>query len=159
MSVPAIWKPDVTVATVVERDGCFLFVEERVRGELVLNQPAGHLEAGESLIAAAIRETLEETAWHVEPIGLIGVYQWTSPSDGASFLRVAIAARPLSEVAQRALDFGIERAVWIAPDALAAHPVPARSPLVQRCLFDFLAHGTVPVEHLRLVETLGLSGS
>ena len=158
MSEPLTWKPDVTVAAVVERDGRFLFVEERVRGALVLNQPAGHLEAGESLVAAMVRETLEETAWQVEATGLVGVYQWTSPIDGASFLRIAIAARPLVEVAERALDHGIERAVWLAPDALAAHPVPARSPLVQRCLLDYLARGAVPLEHLSLVSAAGLSG-
>ncbi len=156
MSEPSIWKPDVTVAAVVERDGCFLFVEERVRGALVLNQPAGHLDAGETLVAATLRETLEETRWQVEALGLIGVYQWTSPLDGMSFLRVAIAAKPLAEQLDRTLDDGIERAVWIAPDQFDAHPIPARSPLVRRCLMDFLAHGVVPLSRLNTIDLHGM---
>ena len=156
MAETTIWKPDVTVAAVVERDGRFLFVEERVRGALVLNQPAGHLEPDESLIAATIRETLEETMWQVEPIGVVGVYQWTSPLDGASFLRIAIAARPMAEHADRGLDEGIERAVWIARDAFDAHPVPARSPLVRRCLIDYLEHGVMPLGRLNLIDVHGV---
>jgi 8-oxo-dGTP pyrophosphatase MutT (NUDIX family) len=150
-----VWKPDVTVAAVVEREGRFLFVEERVRGALVLNQPAGHLEADESLVAATIRETLEETAWEIEPTGLVGVYQWTSP-DGLGFLRVALAARALREHAGQALDQGIERAVWLSPEALDAHPVPGRSPLVRRCVHDFLTQGCVPLSRLNLIGPDGL---
>lgn len=152
----ATWKPDVTVAAIVERDGRFLFVEERVRGALVLNQPAGHLETGESILAATVRETLEETAWQVEPIGLVGLYQWTSPRDGMTFLRVALAARPIAHDAARTLDEGIERAVWLPADALATHPVPSRSPLVQHCLRDFLSRGAAPLDHLSLIDAHGL---
>jgi 8-oxo-dGTP pyrophosphatase MutT (NUDIX family) len=152
----SVWKPDVTVAAIVERDGHFLFVEERVRGELVLNQPAGHLESGESLLAATIRETLEETGWQVEPTGLVGLYQWTSPRDGMTFLRVAVAARPLAHDATRSLDDGIERAVWLAPDALDSHPVPRRSPLVGHCLRDYLARGCAPLDRLGLIDVHGL---
>lgn len=150
------WKPDVTVAALVERDGCFLFVEEWVRGALVLNQPAGHLEDGESLLAATVRETLEETAWQIEPIGLVGVYQWTSPHDGMSFLRVALAARPIAHHNGRALDEGIERAVWLSAEALAAHPVPSRSPLVRHCLHDYIERGVAPLDRLNLVDGHGL---
>ena len=156
MTESAIWRPDVTVAAVVQRDGRFLFVEERVRGALVLNQPAGHLDPGESLVAAAIRETLEETRWEVEPLGLVGVYLWTSPLDGASFLRVVIAAKPVREHLDRQLDEGIERIVWLTPEALDAHPVPARSPLVRACLVDFISHGVVPLERLNLINSHGV---
>jgi len=156
MSEPLTWKPDVTVAAIVEHDGRFLFIEERVRGALVLNQPAGHLDAGESLITATVRETLEETRWQVEPIGLVGVYLWTSPLDGMSFLRVAIAAKPLTELLDRTLDDGIERAIWMAPDRFDAHPIPARSPLVRRCLMDFIAHGVVPLSRLNAIDLHGV---
>ena len=135
---PSIWRPDVTVAAVVERDGRFLFVEERVRGNLVLNQPAGHLESGESLIEAVCRETLEESAWEIEALALVGIYQWTSPLDGVGFMRFAFAARAL-RAHERELDTGIERAVWLSAAELAAHPVPSRSPLVGRCVDDYLA--------------------
>ena len=107
----AIWRPDVTVATIVARDGRFLVVEENVRGELLLNQPAGHLEPNESLLTAARRETLEETGWSVELEHLVGVYQWRSES-GDHFLRFTFAARALHHDAQQPLDDGIVRAVW-----------------------------------------------
>jgi hypothetical protein len=105
MSEREIWKPDVTVAAIVERDGRYLFIEERVRGQLVLNQPAGHLEAGESLVDALVRETLEESGWRVQPSGLVGIYLWTSPVDGVSFMRVTLAARRSSR-RRRPLDPG-----------------------------------------------------
>ena len=135
----SVWKPDVTVAAVVERDGRYLFIEERVRGELLLNQPAGHLEAGESLLEAVCRETLEESAWEIEPTALVGVYQWTSPESGVAFLRFAFAARALHHHPQRALDQGIERALWLTASELARHPVPMRSPLVAQCVADHAA--------------------
>src|SRR4051812_5303468 len=91
-----VWRPDVTVATIVPRDGRFLMVEERIRGELVVNQPAGHLEPNESFVEGARRETLEETGWTVEVTELIGIYQWTRPGDGWQVLRVTFAAHPLS---------------------------------------------------------------
>lgn len=138
MNDPLIWRPDVTVAAVVEQNGRFLFVEERVRGQLVLNQPAGHLEAGESLMEATCRETLEESAWEVEPTHLIGIYQWTSPLDGIGFLRFAFAARALRQH-DRTLDNGIERAIWLTADELLSHAVPTRSPLVERCVRDYCA--------------------
>lgn len=152
MNDPLIWRPDVTVAAIVEQEGRFLFVEERVRGQLVLNQPAGHLEAGESLLEATCRETLEESAWEIEATHLVGVYQWTSPSDGVAFLRFAFAARALRQH-DRALDQGIERAVWLTADELRLHPVPARSPLVERCLHDFLAGHRHSFEVLRNLDS------
>lgn len=148
MNNSPVWHPDVTVAAVVERDGCFLFVEEHVRGELVLNQPAGHLEPGESLLDAVRRETLEETAWEIEPAGLIGIYQWTSPTDGTTFLRFAFAAHAI-RLHSRSLDHGIERAVWLSASELTTYKVPSRSPLVKLCVQDFLQGVRYPHQLLR----------
>lgn len=88
------WQPHITVATVVERDGKFLFVEEFKAGQHVFNQPAGHLEANETLAQAALRETLEETAWDVELTGVVGIYLYTAPSNGVTYQRICFAARP-----------------------------------------------------------------
>jgi 8-oxo-dGTP pyrophosphatase MutT (NUDIX family) len=139
------WQPDVTVACVVVRDGRLLVVEEQVRGRVVLNQPAGHLEPDESLLEAARRETLEETGWHVEPSAFIGAYQWKSPDDsgpdgtGRHYLRMAFAAEPLRHEPERALDEGIVRVLWLTPDELARESLRHRSPLVWRVVEDFLA--------------------
>jgi 8-oxo-dGTP pyrophosphatase MutT (NUDIX family) len=142
--------PDITVACVVERDGRFLLVEERVRGELVLNQPAGHVETGESLLDAAVRETLEETRWEVELSGLIGVYQWRAPDD-THFLRFAFRALPRRELAQRGLDHGIERVLWLSHAELRAAEARLRSPLVLRAVEDALAAPHAPLALLRQV--------
>jgi hypothetical protein len=77
------WKPNVTVAALIERDGCFLLVEEETEDGLRFNQPAGHLDAGESLVAACAREALEETAWGFTPTALVGIYQWPRPRHAA----------------------------------------------------------------------------
>lgn len=145
------WTPDVTVATVVARDGRLLLVEERVAGELVLNQPAGHLEPGESLPDAARRETLEETGWEVAPTAFLGSYLWRSPRDGRSFLRFAFVAEAIRHHADRRLDAGIERIAWLSPAALAAEVARHRSPLVWRVAEDFLGGRRLPlsaVDHL-----------
>ena len=142
------WQPDVTVATVVVRDGRLLVVEEQVHGALVINQPAGHLEPDESLIAAAKRETLEETGWEVEPTAFIGAYQWKSPIDGRHFLRMAFAATPLLHHADRALDEGIVRALWLEPAELAACSDRHRSPLVWQVVEDFLSGRRFPLQAL-----------
>jgi 8-oxo-dGTP pyrophosphatase MutT (NUDIX family) len=142
------WQPDVTVATVVVRDGRLLVVEERVRGELVLNQPAGHLEPDESLLEAALRETLEETGWEVTLTAFIGAYQWKAPADGRHFLRLAFAAEPLRHQPDRALDEGIVQALWLTPAELAAEAARHRSPLVWRAVEDFLSGRRFPLQAL-----------
>ena len=108
------WQPDVTVATVVARDGQLLMVEERVSGQLVLNQPAGHLEPDESLAEAALRETREETGWDVRLTAFVGAYQWKATETGRHYLRFAFAAEPLDEIPGASLDDGIVRALWLA---------------------------------------------
>ncbi|MBK8283861.1 MAG: NUDIX hydrolase [Ahniella sp.] len=134
-----IWRPDVTVAAVVPRHNRLLFVAERVRGTLVLNQPAGHLEHNETLLDAVVRETLEETRWKVQPAHLLGVYQWQSPVDGIGFLRFAFVAEALADHPERALDDGIEQVLWLNRAELLDCGIPLRSPLVLACVDDFLA--------------------
>ncbi|MGH8482384.1 MAG: NUDIX hydrolase [Nevskiaceae bacterium] len=129
----------VTVAAIVARDGKFLFVEESVGGHPVLNQPAGHWEAGETLLEAVVRETLEETGWEIEPTALLGVYEFEPPELGYGFLRFAYLARPLRHHADRPLDPGIARALWLTPDELRAERQRHRSPMVLRCIEDAVA--------------------
>jgi 8-oxo-dGTP pyrophosphatase MutT (NUDIX family) len=133
------WKPDVTVAAVIEQDGRFLMVEERASGRLVFNQPAGHLEAGETLLEAVVRETLEETAWRFEPRFLLGLYVWTPPGGRRSFLRVAFGGIVEQHDPDRPLDRGIVRADWYSREQLLARSARLRSPLVMRCIDDYLA--------------------
>ncbi len=148
------WQPDVTVATVVVDDGRVLCVEERVEGRLVLNQPAGHLEPDETLVDAAVRETLEETGWQVEPTGFVGAYQWTAAprpgeTGGRHFLRFAFVARPMAHDPARRLDDGIERALWLTPAELRAEAERHRSPLVWRVVADCLAGQRAPLALLQ----------
>ncbi|BAU48807.1 7,8-dihydro-8-oxoguanine-triphosphatase [Sulfurifustis variabilis] len=140
-----IWKPNVTVAAVVERDGRFLLVEETADGRLVLNQPAGHLDEGESLIEAVVRETLEETAWHFRPEALVGIYRWPHPGRPVTYLRFAFAGRVVDHEPARRLDEGIAQAVWLTPEELRAASDRHRSPLVQRCVDDFLEGRRFPL--------------
>lgn len=151
VAADGIWRPDATVATIVERDGRFLFVEERVRGRLVINQPAGHLEPGEALVDAAARETLEETGWIVRPQALVGIYQWTSRHDGASFLRFTFCADAVEQLAGAILDRGIERVLWLSRAELEARREHARSPLVARGVDDWLAGRRIPLDSLQCV--------
>jgi 8-oxo-dGTP pyrophosphatase MutT (NUDIX family) len=145
------WRPELTVAAIVQRDERFLIVEERIQGNLVLNQPAGHVEDGESIIDAAVRETLEETAWRFVPHHLLGLYLWRNPASGATILRVAIAGDVAAHDAQRPLDDGIVAAHWMTRAALQARPANLRSPLVLRCIDDFMAgtrHSLDALHHL-----------
>ena len=134
-----IWKPSVTVAAVIERGGRFLLVEERIDGRLVLNQPAGHLDPGESLVTACRREVLEETAHDFEPRALIGVYRWHYAPKDVTFLRFCFAGDAGAFHKDRSLDEGIVAAHWLTPAELAARKGDHRSPLVAKCVADFLA--------------------
>lgn len=142
------WAPRVTVATVVVRDGRFLLVEEEQNGKRVLNQPAGHLECGESLVEAALRETREETGWEVQLTAFIGTYQWTT-ADGIAFLRFAFAAQALTHHPEQPLDQGIVQTLWLTPDALQAESVRLRSPLVWQVVDDWLGGQRHPLSLLR----------
>jgi 8-oxo-dGTP pyrophosphatase MutT (NUDIX family) len=133
------WTPRVTVAAVVEEAGRFLLVEESVAGELRLNQPAGHLEDGESILAAVVRETLEETAWHFVPQAIVGVYRWRHPGSGDTYLRFAFCGTVRDHDDNRTLDHGIHRVLWMDRAALFERRAQVRSPLVLRCVDDYLA--------------------
>jgi 8-oxo-dGTP pyrophosphatase MutT (NUDIX family) len=143
-----IWKPSVTVAAVIERDGRFLLVEERIDGRRVLNQPAGHLDSGESLVAACRREVLEETAHRFEPTGLVGVYRWHYAAKDVTFLRFCFRGRAEGFDPSRKLDKEIIALHWLTVDELAARRAEHRSPLVQKCVGDFLAGRHFPLEVL-----------
>jgi 8-oxo-dGTP pyrophosphatase MutT (NUDIX family) len=145
--------PDVTVAAIVQREGRFLMVEERISGRLVLNQPAGHLEDAETLLEAAVRETREETAWRLHPEALVGVYLWRNPDNGRSFLRFAFCGTVDDHRPGQPLDTGIQRALWLSREQLLAQPGRLRSPLVMRCLDDYLLGRRQPLE---TVASLGL---
>lgn len=143
------WKPHVTVAAVLEHDGRFLLVEEQVRGRTVINQPAGHLEEGESLLEAVRRETLEETAWHMEPSALVGLYQYRGLEHGRTFLRVCFTGRLLDQDPGRELDDGILRTLWLRADELEGRREHLRSPMVMRCVADYLDGRRHPLDLIR----------
>lgn len=143
-----VWKPDVTVAAVVEREGRFLLVEEYVGQRMVINQPAGHLEANESLVEATIRETLEETAWRFEPEALSGIYLWPHPDRDVTFLRVTFTGRVTDHYPDRRLDHGIRRTLWLTRSEIAQRSAQLRSPLVLRCIDDYLTGIRYPLDLL-----------
>lgn len=143
-----IWKPNVVVAAIIERDGKFLLVEEKADGELVLNQPAGHLDEGESLVQAVIRETLEETAWHFQPESVLGVYRWQHPTKGITYLRFAFTGHVTRQEENRELDEEIVRTLWLSPEEIRTESARHRSPQVERCLNDYLAGRRYPLDLL-----------
>jgi 8-oxo-dGTP pyrophosphatase MutT (NUDIX family) len=141
--------PHVTVATIVEDQGRFLLVEETADGRAVFNQPAGHLEADESLMQAAIRETLEETGWDVELTAVTGIYLYTAPSNGVTYQRVCFAAKALQQRDNYQLDDGIIGPQWLTREELVAQPERWRSELVVRCIDDYLGGERFPLTLLR----------
>jgi len=136
-------RPSVTVAAVIERGGKFLLVEEEDAGRVVYNQPAGHLEQHESLAEACRREVLEESAWHFQPRELVGIYRWSKPGPGSdagvTYVRFAFSGELGKHEPEHKLDAGILRAVWLDPDEIRALGGRHRSPLVLRCIEDYLA--------------------
>ena len=143
-----VWRPHVTVACVVADGDRYLMVEEEVGGRVAYNQPAGHLDDGESLVAAAMRETLEETGWTVVLEHLIGIHQWRSSEHGEGVVRFSFAARAVSHDASRPLDTGILRALWLTRGEIAALGERLRSPLVLRSIDAWLAGQRLPLPAL-----------
>lgn len=123
------WYPHVTVAVVVEKSNKFLMVKERSESSIVINQPAGHLEEGEALIEAAIRECLEETAWHVLPEAYLGVSHYLAPNQ-VSYIRHSFTAKPIEHDSDRNLDSDILEALWLSKDEIQSDAFTLRSPLV-----------------------------
>ncbi len=143
-----IWKPNVTVAAVIEQDGRFLLVEEETTQGLLFNQPAGHWEPNETLPQATMREVLEESAYHFTPEHLIGIYRWHSPHNDTTYLRFAFSGNVTDHEPERVLDEGIVRAVWMTPDEIRATQERHRSPLILRCVEDHLAGKRYPLDLL-----------
>ena len=142
------WKPHTTVAAVIERDGQFLMVEEEIDGRVVFNQPAGHLDPNESLHTAVIRETREETAWSFVPQAITGIYLWQLDASQRTYLRVAFCGSCSNHDTQQKLDDDIIRAVWMTREELLAQSHKLRSPMVMRCIDDYLAGQRYPLELL-----------
>ena len=143
-----VWKPNVTVAAVVQRDGKFLLVEEETESGLAFNQPAGHLEAGEALVDAVVREALEETAYHFRPTHLVGIYNWRHPTKDVTYLRFAFAGELRGWEAERELDEGIVAARWLTLAEVKATQDRHRSPLILRCIEDLIAGKRYPLDLL-----------
>mgnify|MGYP000624944595 CR=1 FL=1 len=146
------WKPSVTVAAVIERDGRFLLVEEHTPEGLRLNNPAGHLDPGESPVEACAREALEETAFHFRPTALVGVYlsrfqrELADGRDDITYLRFAFCGELGDLVAGQALDKGIVRTLWMTPDEIRANAHRLRSPLVLKVIDDYRSGRRLPLE-------------
>jgi NADH pyrophosphatase NudC (nudix superfamily) len=131
--------PDITVAALAERQGRFLLVEERIARRLVFNQPAGHVERGETLLQAVARETREETAWRFTSEAFLGAYLWRHPGTGRASLRFAFIGSVTDHDATQPLDHGILRTHWLTRAELLERETRLRSPLVLRCIDDYLA--------------------
>lgn len=147
-----VWKPRVTVAVVAEQDGRYLMVEENIDGQIRFNQPAGHLEDNESLLDAAVRECLEETAWQFEPQALVGIYRWRSTGPGDTYLRVTFAGRCTHHRAELALDTGIIAAHWLTIEDIRQREPQLRSPLVLASVADYLQGKRYPLDLLVDIE-------
>jgi len=142
------WKPNVTVAAIVQRDDKFLMVEEDADAQVVFNQPAGHLEKGETLIEAIIREVLEETAWEFQPEAVVGIYLYHNPRVAITYLRICFSGSCTTHHPDRKLDAGILRAIWMDKSELEANEHRLRNTLVLRCIEDYLAGKRYPLDIL-----------
>lgn len=140
-----IWKPNVTVAAVIEQAGRFLLVEEETADGPMFNQPAGHLEKGETLLAGVSREVQEETAYRFTPEALLGVYHWQHQRKDITYLRFAFTGRLDGHDPQQALDVGIIRACWLTPEEIRACSERHRSPQVLTCIEHYLAGQNFPL--------------
>lgn len=140
--------PHITVATLVEKEGRFLMVEERSNGAIVFNQPAGHVEEGESLVEAALRETLEESGWQVRLSGFLGSYVLTIPDKGRTYYRFCFIAEAGRQVSQH-LDTDIIAAHWLSHEEVLARTDQLRSPLVLQCIEDYRAGKRYPLDIIK----------
>ncbi|OOZ42001.1 NUDIX hydrolase [Solemya pervernicosa gill symbiont] len=139
-------RPHITVAAICEKNGRFLCVEEISEGKRVYNQPAGHLEPGETLLDAVIRETQEESGWTFQPESIVGIYNWTRPEDQRTYVRVTFCGSCGDHHPEQPLDQGIEQALWLTRDELVNASIKLRSPMVLHCIDDYLAGERYPLE-------------
>jgi 8-oxo-dGTP pyrophosphatase MutT (NUDIX family) len=150
-AAPAPFRPSVTVAAVIERDGRFLLVQEETADGVRLNQPAGHLDPDETLPAACAREVLEETAYRFTPTALLGAYlaryqSWSG--DSVTYLRFAFTGVLGEHIAGRALDYGILGTLWLTREEIAARAAEHRTPILMQCIDDYLAGRRLPLDAL-----------
>lgn len=146
------WSPHITVAAVLERDRQFLFVQENIAGKRVINQPAGHLEDNETFLQATCREVLEETGWHYHPTSLVGIYHWKSPTDAETFIRFCFTGTLAEHDAKRELDNVIEQVLWLNRQDMQKRAHEMRSPLVNRCVEDYLAGKRIDLSVLNHIQ-------
>ena len=142
-------KIHLTVATLVVRDSRFLMVKETIGGKTVINQPAGHVEPGEDIINAALRETVEETGWDVEIKDFVGIYTYKSAHNEVTYYRLVFTATAVSLDAQRPLDPDIDEALWMSIDEIRDNKINLRSDLVLQCIEDYLEGKVFPLEIIR----------
>jgi len=141
-----VWKPNITVAAITERNGKFLLVEELTEFGARFNQPAGHLEPNETITEGVIRETLEETAYAFKPEAVVGIYYWRYPNKNLTYLRFAFSGAITNHDTQRKLDKGIIRADWYSVETIRGMINRHRSPLVMQCIDDYLLGKRFPIE-------------
>jgi phosphatase NudJ len=154
------WKPSVTVAAIIEEQGRFLLVEEETPDGLRLNNPAGHLEPGESTLQGVVREALEETGRPFEPDALLGVYlarmhREANPAEDITYLRFAYRGQAGAPIPGAVLDAGIVRTVWMTPDEIRASVARHRSPMLLRCVEDHLAGCRQPLDTVWCEDQIG----
>jgi len=142
------WPPHITVATIVQQRDKFLMVEEQQAGVTVINQPAGHLEPGESLASAAIRETLEETRWHVKLMHIVGIYHYLHPQTLTTYHRITYAANAVVET-DGVLDKDITQVLWLTADEIFSSHYTLRASVVAECLHDHLAGKHYPLDLIK----------
>lgn len=153
------WHPDITVAAIIEHTGRFLLVEEHIDGVSVFNQPAGHVERGESILEAVVRETFEETAWRFSPAWLLGVYSWHNPQTHCAVLRFAFSGSVYGHDPSQPLDQPVIRTHWLTAEEMRAQGPRLRSPLVLRCLEDHLAGQRFALSAINAVIDASIPGS
>jgi 8-oxo-dGTP pyrophosphatase MutT (NUDIX family) len=146
------WKPSVVVSAIIERDGKFLTIEELIRKRPMLTQPGGHLEKDETLVEAVIREVREETAWSFAPSALVGCYRWYNPLNHSTQVRFTFCGEPIEHYPSEPLDEGILGTHWLSRDELLAREEQLRTPLVLRCLDDYLAGRRLPLDFLGEID-------
>lgn len=148
MQTETSWPPHITVACVIEKDGKFLMVEETSGGKLVYNQPAGHLDPNETLLEAAVRETLEETGWHIKLTAVLGISRYTAQHSNIIYYRTTFIAQAIQHDASIVLDQGIEQALWLDLETLKKYPDKLRSPLVVKNIEQYLSGQSFPLSYI-----------